>query len=228
MGQREKEWRRGIAALSSSKLRGHSKILLCVSRGGGGGLQGGRQFRVDAGLTNGDCLVEVVKRATAECLFFPSAQTATMNIYLISSLQTFWRNTPLQPRQLHTDDPLWHTMNAHDAYAQLVTLAGSNVKLCHMWQRLSCPLMQCKRRFERECKEADRAQQYFEKMDADINVTKADVEKVLFIFTSTSPTRAGQSTHGPHTPTQHLPTPSTSLLQFAKHLFSIIVKQPIY
>nr|XP_055035260.1 formin-binding protein 1 isoform X10 [Misgurnus anguillicaudatus] len=35
----------------------------------------------------------------------------------------------------------------------------------------------CKRKFERECKEADRAQQYFEKMDADINVTKADVEK---------------------------------------------------
>lgn len=37
---------------------------------------------------------------------------------------------------------------------------------------------QCKRRFERDCKEADRAQQYFERMDADINVTKADVEKV--------------------------------------------------
>ncbi|XP_076850537.1 formin-binding protein 1 isoform X15 [Brachyhypopomus gauderio] len=34
-----------------------------------------------------------------------------------------------------------------------------------------------KRNFERACKEADRAQQYFEKMDADINVTKADVEK---------------------------------------------------
>eukprot|EP00063_Salmo_salar_P020089 XP_013994924.1 PREDICTED: formin-binding protein 1-like isoform X14 [Salmo salar] len=34
-----------------------------------------------------------------------------------------------------------------------------------------------KRRFERDCKEADRAQQYFERMDADINVTKADVEK---------------------------------------------------
>ncbi|XP_026212072.1 formin-binding protein 1 isoform X5 [Anabas testudineus] len=34
-----------------------------------------------------------------------------------------------------------------------------------------------KRKFERDCKEADRAQQYFEKMDADINVTKADVEK---------------------------------------------------
>ncbi|KAJ8263502.1 hypothetical protein COCON_G00159590 [Conger conger] len=34
-----------------------------------------------------------------------------------------------------------------------------------------------KRRFERDCREADRAQQHFEKMDADINVTKADVEK---------------------------------------------------
>ncbi|KAM6954196.1 formin-binding protein 1a [Aplochiton taeniatus] len=34
-----------------------------------------------------------------------------------------------------------------------------------------------KRRFERDCKEADRAQQYFDKMDADINATKADVEK---------------------------------------------------
>ncbi|KAJ8285632.1 hypothetical protein GJAV_G00029090 [Gymnothorax javanicus] len=34
-----------------------------------------------------------------------------------------------------------------------------------------------KRRFERDCREADRSQQHFEKMDADINVTKADVEK---------------------------------------------------
>ncbi|XP_063066958.1 formin-binding protein 1 isoform X6 [Engraulis encrasicolus] len=41
------------------------------------------------------------------------------------------------------------------------------------WKQLEA----CKRRFERDCKEADRAQQYFEKMDADINVTKADVEK---------------------------------------------------
>nr|XP_055035265.1 formin-binding protein 1 isoform X15 [Misgurnus anguillicaudatus] len=39
----------------------------------------------------------------------------------------------------------------------------------------------CKRKFERECKEADRAQQYFEKMDADINVTKADVEKRCYL-----------------------------------------------
>ncbi|XP_028458318.1 formin-binding protein 1 isoform X15 [Perca flavescens] len=41
------------------------------------------------------------------------------------------------------------------------------------WKQLET----CKRRFERDCKEADRAQQYFERMDADINVTKADVEK---------------------------------------------------
>ncbi|XP_035377093.1 formin-binding protein 1 isoform X18 [Electrophorus electricus] len=41
------------------------------------------------------------------------------------------------------------------------------------WKQLEL----CKRNFERACKEADRAQQYFEKMDADINVTKADVEK---------------------------------------------------
>lgn len=41
--------------------------------------------------------------------------------------------------------------------------------------------LQSKRRFERDCKEADRAQHYFDKMDADINVTKADVEKVCQI-----------------------------------------------
>ncbi|XP_051962052.1 formin-binding protein 1 homolog isoform X11 [Xyrauchen texanus] len=41
------------------------------------------------------------------------------------------------------------------------------------WKQLEL----CKRKFERDCKEADRAQQYFEKMDADLNVTKADVEK---------------------------------------------------
>ncbi|XP_057217228.1 formin-binding protein 1 isoform X6 [Triplophysa rosa] len=41
------------------------------------------------------------------------------------------------------------------------------------WKQLES----CKRKFERDCKEADRAQQYFERMDADINVTKAEVEK---------------------------------------------------
>uniref|UniRef100_A0A3P9KNA4 Formin binding protein 1b n=1 Tax=Oryzias latipes TaxID=8090 RepID=A0A3P9KNA4_ORYLA len=41
------------------------------------------------------------------------------------------------------------------------------------WKQLES----CKKKFERDCKEADRAQQHFERMDADINVTKADVEK---------------------------------------------------
>uniref|UniRef100_A0A4W3IX94 Formin binding protein 1a n=1 Tax=Callorhinchus milii TaxID=7868 RepID=A0A4W3IX94_CALMI len=41
------------------------------------------------------------------------------------------------------------------------------------WKQLDAS----KRRFERDCKEAERAQMHFEKMDADINVTKADVEK---------------------------------------------------
>ncbi|XP_077594267.1 formin-binding protein 1 isoform X17 [Stigmatopora nigra] len=41
------------------------------------------------------------------------------------------------------------------------------------WKQLES----CKRKYERDCKEADKAQQHFDKMDADINVTKADVEK---------------------------------------------------
>ncbi|KAF5928140.1 hypothetical protein HPG69_011103 [Diceros bicornis minor] len=55
--------------------------------------------------------------------------------------------------------------------------AQQHIETC--WKQLeSKPLSKSKRRFERDCKEADRAQQYFEKMDADINVTKADVEKI--------------------------------------------------
>ncbi|XP_040262054.1 formin-binding protein 1 isoform X14 [Bufo bufo] len=49
--------------------------------------------------------------------------------------------------------------------------AQQHMETC--WKQLESS----KRRFERDCKEADRAQQYFERMDADINVTKADVEK---------------------------------------------------
>ncbi|XP_012824125.1 formin-binding protein 1 isoform X24 [Xenopus tropicalis] len=49
--------------------------------------------------------------------------------------------------------------------------AQQHIETC--WKQLEAS----KRRFERDCKEAERAQQYFEKMDADINVTKADVEK---------------------------------------------------
>jgi len=40
------------------------------------------------------------------------------------------------------------------------------------------PLYQSKKRFEREWREAERAAQYAEKTDQDINATKADVEKV--------------------------------------------------
>ncbi|NXN15232.1 FNBP1 protein, partial [Indicator maculatus] len=49
--------------------------------------------------------------------------------------------------------------------------AQQHIETC--WKQLEAS----KRRFERDCREAERAQQYFEKMDADINVTKADVEK---------------------------------------------------
>lgn len=38
---------------------------------------------------------------------------------------------------------------------------------------------QSKKRFEREWKEAEKAAQYAEKTDQDINATKADVEKVF-------------------------------------------------
>ncbi|XP_074251566.1 formin-binding protein 1 isoform X22 [Saimiri boliviensis] len=57
-------------------------------------------------------------------------------------------------------------LNFHDGRK-----AQQHIESC--WKQLESS----KRRFERDCKEADRAQQYFEKMDADINVTKADVEK---------------------------------------------------
>ncbi|XP_067825928.1 formin-binding protein 1 isoform X3 [Heptranchias perlo] len=49
--------------------------------------------------------------------------------------------------------------------------AQQHIESC--WKQLEAS----KRRFERDCKEAGRADQHFEKMDADLNVTKADVEK---------------------------------------------------
>lgn len=39
-------------------------------------------------------------------------------------------------------------------------------------------ILQSKKKFERECREAEKAQQTFEKMDNDTNATKSDVEKV--------------------------------------------------
>lgn len=38
---------------------------------------------------------------------------------------------------------------------------------------------QSKRKFERDCREAEKAAQTAERLDQDINATKADVEKVL-------------------------------------------------
>uniref|UniRef100_A0A8C2ABZ3 Formin binding protein 1b n=1 Tax=Cyprinus carpio TaxID=7962 RepID=A0A8C2ABZ3_CYPCA len=60
-----------------------------------------------------------------------------------------------------------HELIAENMMSQIIAELTYNCETCNL----------CKRKFERDCKEADRAQQYFEKLDADINVTKADVEK---------------------------------------------------
>jgi hypothetical protein len=41
-----------------------------------------------------------------------------------------------------------------------------------------CLHVQSKRKFERDCREAEKAAQTAERLDQDINATKADVEKV--------------------------------------------------
>lgn len=50
------------------------------------------------------------------------------------------------------------------------------------WQPLQAALFwllpQSKRKFERDCREAEKAAQTAERLDQDINATKADVEKV--------------------------------------------------
>lgn len=45
--------------------------------------------------------------------------------------------------------------------------------------------VQSKKKFERECKEAEKSQVSFERLDNDINATKSDVEKVRASFSST-------------------------------------------
>ncbi|KAF2974242.1 hypothetical protein EK904_010698 [Melospiza melodia maxima] len=72
-----------------------------------------------------------------------------------------------QERKSHFHDGRKAQQHIETCWKQLEAVSG---------KFLRCDI-QSKRRFERDCKEADRAQQYFEKMDADINVTKADVEK---------------------------------------------------
>lgn len=41
-----------------------------------------------------------------------------------------------------------------------------------------CCHFQSKRKFERECKEAEKSQLTYERLDNDINATKSEVEKV--------------------------------------------------
>lgn len=45
-------------------------------------------------------------------------------------------------------------------------------------EAVSLCLLQSKKKFERECREAEKAQQSYERLDNDTNATKADVEKV--------------------------------------------------
>lgn len=52
------------------------------------------------------------------------------------------------------------------------------MKLNWVLYTFSSLIWQSKKRFEREWREAERAAQYAEKTDQDINATKADVEKV--------------------------------------------------
>ncbi len=69
--------------------------------------------------------------------------------------------------------------------------------ISHFNARFFFCLFQSKRRFERDCKEADRAQHYFDKMDADINVTKADVEKVWITCVREKRQILSQTLHSP-------------------------------
>lgn len=48
--------------------------------------------------------------------------------------------------------------------------------------------LQSKRKFERECKEAEKSQVTYDKLDNDINATKSEVEKVGTCNTAASET----------------------------------------
>lgn len=109
----------------------------------------------------------------------------------------------------------------------LSVLVWSRFTVCDggFFPPLSSP--QSKRRFERDCKEADRAQQYFERMDADINVTKADVEKVLFISASSPTSRAARVLTLPPS-TSHTLSCVAAFSYCKLQLFGIVAKQPMY
>lgn len=66
---------------------------------------------------------------------------------------------------------------------------------------------QSKRKFERDCREAEKAAQTAERLDQDINATKADVEKVPVGWTGVG-VRAGWGQNLPVTPTPVFLRPS--------------------
>lgn len=43
-------------------------------------------------------------------------------------------------------------------------------------------ILQSKKKFERECKEAEKSQLIYERLDSDINATKSEVEKVVCVI----------------------------------------------
>lgn len=59
---------------------------------------------------------------------------------------------------------------------------------------------QSKRKFERDCREAEKAAQTAERLDQDINATKADVEKVLMGSGTGLGVRVGWGQHQAATP----------------------------
>lgn len=43
-------------------------------------------------------------------------------------------------------------------------------------------ISQSKKKFERECREAEKSQMMYDRLDNDINATKSEVEKVVHVF----------------------------------------------
>ncbi|CAJ0944215.1 unnamed protein product [Ranitomeya imitator] len=114
----------------------------------------------------------------------PVSQSDRLSHCQLRAALPFMEPVLLQPKSLsHPNYPEGVTDCSHLSYCRLSPILADNTSFHegrkaqqHMetcWKQLESS----KRRFERDCKEADRAQQYFERMDADINVTKADVEK---------------------------------------------------
>jgi len=64
--------------------------------------------------------------------------------------------------------------NAH--IAKPVLTAHQHVSSFSVW------ISQSKKKFERECKEAEKSQMIYDRLDNDINATKSEVEKVVSVI----------------------------------------------